>query len=51
MGHIASGVTSALLFCFPPFKWLFSGLSPDLFYDPIDCRFTRWIPSFLPQFS
>jgi hypothetical protein len=38
-------------FCFPHFKWLFTGHSPDIFGDPIDCRFTCWIPCLFPQFS
>jgi hypothetical protein len=41
---------SVTYFCLPPFKCLFTGHSPDCFRDPIDCRFTSWIPGFLPQF-
>jgi hypothetical protein len=52
MGQIAWGVTSVLTyFCFPPFKCLSTGHSSDWFRDPINCRFTRWIPGFPPQFS
>jgi hypothetical protein len=42
---------SITYFCFPPLKCLFAGYSPDWFRDPVNCRCTRWIPGFLPQFS
>jgi hypothetical protein len=52
MGHIAWGVTSALpIFVSHRSGAFFSGHASDSFRDPIDCRFTCWIPCFLPQFS
>jgi hypothetical protein len=38
-------------FCFPPFECLSTGHSSDGFGDRINCYFTRWIPTYLPQFS
>jgi hypothetical protein len=42
---------SVTYFCFPPFKCLFKGHSSYWFRDPMNYRFIRWIPDFLPQFS
>jgi hypothetical protein len=49
MGHIAWVWLQHYLFFLPPFKCLFTGHLPDSFRDPVDCRFTYWIPGFLPQ--
>jgi hypothetical protein len=36
------------LFCYPPFECPSTGHSSDGFGDPIKCRFTGYIPGYLP---
>jgi len=38
-------------FIFVPFNFLPSGHSADCLGDPVKCRFTCWIPGFMPQLS
>jgi hypothetical protein len=38
-------------FCFPPSECLSTDHSSDGFGNPIKCRFTCWIPAYLPQFT
>jgi hypothetical protein len=47
IGQIAWGVSSVL----PIFVSHCSIHSSDWFRDPVNYRFTCWIPGFLPQFS
>jgi hypothetical protein len=47
VGHITWGLTTVLYFHYPLLKSLSAGHFPDGFLDPTDCRFARWIPSFL----
>jgi hypothetical protein len=51
MGHIAWDVTSALPLVFPTVQVPFYGTFADYFGEPINCRFTCWIPGFFPKFS
>jgi hypothetical protein len=38
-------------FCFSPLKSLSASLTSNYFCDPVTCRFTLWIHSFMPLFS